>query len=194
MSKVVVSTFLSLDGVMQAPGSSEEDRSSGFEHGGWQMPYFDDVMGQAVGQGFATTDGFLLGRKTYEIFAGYWPNQPDDDPTAAAMNGMQKYVASRTLQEPLQWSNSTLLKGDVVEEIAKLKQQGGNELQVIGSGEFAQTLIDSDLVDEYRLMVHPIVLGTGKRLFRDGTKKTPLRLVDSTTSTTGVLILTYQPA
>jgi dihydrofolate reductase len=158
------------------------------------MPYFDDVMGQAVGQGFATTDGFLLGRKTYEIFTGYWPNQPDDDPTAAAMNGMQKYVASRTLQEPLQWSNSTLLKGDVVEEIAKLKQQGGNELQVIGSGEFAQTLIDNDLADEYRLMVHPIVLGTGKRLFRDGTKKTLLRLVDSTTSTTGVLILTYQPA
>jgi dihydrofolate reductase len=194
MSRVVVSTFLSLDGVMQAPGGSDEDRSGGFEHGGWQMPYFDEVGGQAVGQGFATTDGLLLGRKTYEIFAAYWPNQPADDPFAAAMNGMQKYVASRTLQEPLQWSNSTLLKGNVVEEVNKLKEQPGKDLQVIGSGEFAQTLIDNDLVDEYRLMVHPIVLGTGKRLFRDGSKKTALRLVDSTTTTTGVLILTYQPA
>jgi dihydrofolate reductase len=194
MSRVVVSTFLSLDGVMQAPGGSDEDRSGGFEHGGWQMPYFDEVGGQAVGQGFATTDGLLLGRKTYEIFAAYWPNQPADDPFAAAMNGMQKYVASRTLQEPLQWSNSTLLKGNVVEEVNKLKEQSGKDLQVIGSGEFAQTLIDNDLVDEYRLMVHPIVLGTGKRLFRDGSKKTALRLVDSTTTTTGVLILTYQPA
>jgi dihydrofolate reductase len=194
MSRVVVSTFLSLDGVMQAPGGSDEDRSGGFEHGGWQMPYFDEVGGQAVGQGFATTDGLLLGRKTYEIFAAYWPNQPADDPFAAAMNGMQKYVASRTLQEPLQWSNSTLLKGNVVEEVNKLREQPGKDLQVIGSGEFAQTLIDNDLVDEYRLMVHPIVLGTGKRLFRDGSKKTALRLVDSTTTTTGVLILTYQPA
>jgi dihydrofolate reductase len=194
MSRVVVSTFLSLDGVMQAPGGSDEDRSGGFEHGGWQMPYFDEVGGQAVGQGFATTDGLLLGRKTYEIFAAYWPNQPADDPFAAAMNGMQKYVASRTLQEPLQWSNSTLLKGNVVEEVNKLKEQPGKDLQVIGSGEFAQTLIGNDLVDEYRLMVHPIVLGTGKRLFRDGSKKTALRLVDSTTTTTGVLILTYQPA
>jgi dihydrofolate reductase len=194
MSKVVVSTFLSLDGVMQAPGGPDEDRSGGFEHGGWQMPYFDEVGGQAVAQGFATTDGLLLGRKTYEIFAAYWPNQPTDDPFAAAMNGMQKYVASRTLQEPLQWSNSTLLKGNVGEEGNKLREQPGKDLQVIGSGEFAQTLIDNDLVDEYRLMVHPIVLGTGKRLFRDGSKKTALRLVDSTTTTTGVLILTYQPA
>jgi dihydrofolate reductase len=194
MSRVVVSTFLSLDGVMQAPGGSDEDRNGGFEHGGWQMPYFDEVGGQAVGQGFATADGLLLGRKTYEIFAAYWPNQPADDPFAAAMNGMQKYVASRTLQEPLPWSNSTLLKGNVVEEVAKLKDQPGKDLQVIGSGEFAQTLINNDLVDEYRLMVHPIVLGTGKRLFRDGSKKAALRLVDSTTTTTGVLILTYQPA
>jgi dihydrofolate reductase len=127
-------------------------------------------------------------------FAAYWPNQPADDPFAAAMNGMQKHVASRTLQEPLQWSNSTLLKGNVVEEVNKLKEQPGKDLQVIGTGEFAQALIDNDLVDEYRLMVHPIVLGTGKRLFRDGSKKTALRLVDSTTTTTGVLILTYQPA
>jgi dihydrofolate reductase len=193
MAKVVLSTFLSLDGVMQAPGGPDEDRSGGFEHGGWQMPYFDDIAGQAVSEGFATSGGMLLGRKTYDIFAAYWPNQPDDDQIAGAMNAMPKYVASTTLQEPLDWSNSTLLKGDIAEEVTKLKKQPGKDLQVIGSGDFAQTLMQNDLVDEYRLMVHPVVLGNGKRLFRDGSKKIPLRLIDSTTSSTGVLILIYQP-
>jgi dihydrofolate reductase len=193
MAKVVLSTFLSLDGVMQAPGGPDEDRSGGFEHGGWQMPYFDDIAGQAVSEGFATSGGMLLGRKTYDIFAAYWPNQPDDDQIAGAMNAMPKYVASTTLQEPLEWSNSTLLKGDIAEEVTKLKKQPGKHLQVIGSGDFAQTLMQNDLVDEYRLMVHPVVLGNGKRLFRDGSKKIPLRLIDSTTSSTGVLILIYQP-
>jgi len=194
MRKVVVSTFLTLDGVMQAPGGSEEDRSAGFEHGGWQMPYFDEVAGSAVDEGLAGSDGLLMGRRTYDIMAPYWPNQPADDPFAATMNGFAKYVASTTLQEPLEWQNSTLLKGDVVQEVAKLKQQPGKDLQVIGSGALAQTLMQNDLVDEYRLMIHPIVIGSGRRLFAEGSTPIPLKLTDSKTSTTGVLILTYQPA
>jgi len=179
---------------MQAPGGSEEDRSAGFEHGGWQMPYFDEVAGSAVEEGMAGSDGLLMGRRTYDIMAPYWPNQPADDPFAATMNGFAKYVASTTLQEPLEWQNSTLLKGDVVQEVAKLKQQPGKDLQVIGSGALAQTLMQNDLVDEYRLMIHPIVIGSGKRLFAEGSTPIPLKLTDSKTSTTGVLILTYQPA
>jgi dihydrofolate reductase len=192
--RVIVSTFLTLDGVMQAPGGADEDRSGGFEHGGWQMQYFDEAAGKAVFEGMAASDGFLLGRKTYEIFAAFWPSAPNDDPFAATMNGLPKYVASTTLKEPLEWNNSRLIKGDVAEEVAKLKAQPGKDLQVIGSGDLAQTLIKHDLVDEYRLMVHPLVLGSGRRLFRDGSAKTELRLVDSTTTSTGVLIVAYQPA
>lgn len=194
MRKVIVSEFLTLDGIMQAPGGSDEDLEGGFEHGGWQMPYFDDVAGSAVDEGFAAAGGLLLGRKTYEIFAGYWPNQPADDPFVGTMNSMPKFVASRTLEEPLKWQNSTLLTGDVAEEVTKLKEQPGGHLMVIGSGDFAQTLMQHGLVDELALMVHPLVLGSGKRLFRDGNPRTPLRLVDSKTSGTGVLILTYEPA
>jgi dihydrofolate reductase len=194
MRKVIVSTFLTLDGVMQAPGGPDEDRSGGFEHGGWQMPYFDDVAGSAISEGMAASGAFLLGRKTYEIFAAYWPSAPDDDPIAAVMNSIQKYVVSTTLEEPLEWNNSTLIKGDIAAEVTKLKQQPGKDLQVIGSGDLAQTLMQHDLVDEYQLMVNPIVLGSGKRLFREGSATSPLRLVDSKTTSTGVLILTYQPA
>jgi dihydrofolate reductase len=194
VSRVIVSEFLTLDGVLQAPGDSEEDRSGGFEHGGWQLPYFDEAAGSAISEGMATSGGFLLGRRTYEINAAFWPNQPADDPFAAAMNGLPKYVASTTLQEPLVWQNSTLIKGDVPEAVAKLKQQPGKDLQVIGSGELVQTLIRHDLVDEYRLMVHPLVLGSGRRLFRDGTVRTALQLVDTKTTGTGVVILTYRPA
>jgi len=194
MSGLIVSEFLSLDGVMQAPGGPEEDRSGGFEHGGWQIPYFDEAAGNAIAEGMAATGGFLLGRKTYEIFAGFWPSQPDDDPFAASMNSLPKYVASTTLQEPLAWRNATLLQGDVAESVAKLKQQPGKDLVVLGSGELAQTLMRHGLVDEYQLMIHPLVLGSGRRLFRDGNPRVALRLVDSKTTTTGVLILTYRPA
>lgn len=194
MRKVIVSTFVTLDGVMQAPGGSDEDRSGGFEHGGWQMPYFDDVAGKAISEGMAAAGGFLLGRTTYEIFAAYWPNAPEGDPIADTMNGLPKYVASTTLQEPLEWRNSTLLKGDVADEVAKLREQPGKDLLVIGSGGLAQTLMDHGLVDEYQLMIHPLVLGSGKRLFRDGGRTNALRLVDVTTTGTGVLIATYQPA
>jgi dihydrofolate reductase len=194
MPRIVVSEFVTLDGVMQAPGDPNEDRSGGFEHGGWQLAYFDDVFGNALTEAFAATGGLLLGRRTYEIFAAHWPKQPADDPLAGTMNGFRKYVVSTALSEPLGWENSTLIKGDVPAEIAKLKEESGKEIQVIGSGELVQTLIQHDLVDSYRLMVHPLVLGTGKRLFRDSTPLTRFRLVDSKSTTTGVLILTYEPA
>lgn len=194
MRKVIVSEFLTLDGVMQAPGDANEDRDRGFEHGGWQIPYFDDIAGQAVSEGMAGAGGYLLGRKTYEIFAAYWPQQPADNPFAAVLNNLPKYVVSTTLREPLAWQNSTLIKGNVAEAVAKLKQEPGKDLQVIGSGELAQTLMQNDLVDAYAVMVHPLVLGSGKRLFREGSIKIPLKLADSKTTSTGVLILTYEPA
>lgn len=193
MRKVIVSEFLTLDGVMQGPGGPEEDRRGGFEHGGWQMPYFDEVGGSAVSEGFDAAGGLVLGRKTYEIFAAYWPNQPADDPFAGTMNSLPKFVASTTLEEPLTWENSTLLKGDVAKEVAKLKEQPGGDLLVIGSGDFVQTLMRNGLVDEYQLMVHPIVLGSGARLFREESPKTALRLADTKTTGTGVLLLTYEP-
>jgi dihydrofolate reductase len=192
--KIIVSEFLTLDGVMQAPGDPNEDRSDGFDQGGWQLGYFDDALGSSVMEGLAATGGFLLGRKTYEIFAAHWPKQPADDPLAGTFNELPKYVVSTTLGEPLAWQNSILIRGDVAGELAKLKEQPGKDITVIGSGELVQTLIRHDLVDEYRLMVHPIVFGNGKRLFREGSSPTRLRLADSKTSSTGVLILTYEPA
>jgi dihydrofolate reductase len=170
--KVVVSEFLTLDGVMQAPGGKDEDTSGGFQHGGWQLDnnYVDDVAGQAIMTSFENAEGMLLGRRTYEIFAAYWPTS-DEEPIAGIMNKLKKYVASRTLTEPLEWQNSELLP----------------------EADVPQTLIDHDLVDEYRLMIHPIVVGGGKRLFRDGNPLNRLTLVDSKTSPTGVAILTYQP-
>jgi dihydrofolate reductase len=194
MTRVVVSEFLTLDGVMQAPGDPDEDRRGDFQHGGWQMSYIDEVAGDAVTKGIEASGGFLLGRRTYEIFAAFWPNQPADDPIAAALNSLPKHVASTTLEEPLKWSNSTLITGDVAEEVAKLKKPPGKDLVVIGSGLLAQTLMQRDLVDEYQLMIHPLVLGTGKRLFGDVGVKIPLKLVDTKTTGTGVLILTYQRA
>lgn len=193
MRRVIVSEFVTLDGIMQAPGDPDEDRSGGFEHGGWQLTYFDEAEGSAVMEGLAATGGFLFGRATYQIFAAHWPAAPAEDPLADTFNRLPKYVASRSLEEPLTWSNSTLLKGDVPEEVGKLKLQSGNDLRVIGSGELVQTLMRHNLVDEYQLMIHPIVLGSGKRLFREGSPSMPLRLVECKTSTTGVLITTYRP-
>jgi dihydrofolate reductase len=195
MARLVVSEFLTLDGVMQAPGGPDEDRRGGFEHGGWQQSYFDDIFGKAITEGIAGAGGFVLGRKTYEIFAGYWPTAPAEErEVAEPLNSLPKYVASRTLREPLAWNNSTLISGDMVDGLRKLKQQPGKDLLVIGSGDLAQTLIEHDLVDEYNLMIHPVVLGSGARLFRDGKTKRPLRLIDATPTTTGVLIATYRPA
>ena len=192
MRTLTVIEFLSLDGVMQAPGDPDEDTEGGFQHGGWQRPYFDDVLGAAAAEGMAGTDAYLFGRKTYEIMASYWPTAPDDDPYAGHLNSTAKYVASTTLQST-DWQNSTLLKGDVADEVANLKEQPGRNIAVLGSGDLVQTLIKNDLVDEYSLMVFPIVLGTGKRLFRDTGQTRSLRLVDSKTTSTGGLMLTYQP-
>jgi dihydrofolate reductase len=193
MRKVIVSEFLTLDGVMQAPGAPDEDRSGGFEHGGWQLALMDEEAGSAVMDGLAATGGLLLGRVTYEIFAAYWPNAPGDDPLAKMLNDMPKHVASTTLREPLSWNNSHLIQGDLAAEITKLKQAPGEDLRVIGSGELVQTLIQHDLVDQYDLLIYGLVLGSGKRLFRESTPKISLQLVDSRTSKSGVLILTYEP-
>lgn len=190
MRKISVVNYVSLDGVIQSPADADEDRSGGFEHGGWAVPYLDEVWGQVAGEGMAAADTFLFGRKTYEKMAAHWPNQPDDDPIAAMLNRSTKYVVSTTLDE-VTWQNSILIKDDVVAEITRLKDQPGKNITVLGSGELIQTLVQHDLVDRYTLALFPIVLGSGKRLFKDGLPKTPLELVDSKPTTTGGLILTY---
>jgi dihydrofolate reductase len=191
MRKLVVSTFMTLDGVMQAPGGPEEDPTEEFTHGGWAVPHWDDLIGQHMGELMGKPFDLLLGRKTYEIFAAHWPHV--DDPGAAELNSATKHVASRTLDK-VDWVNSTLIEGDVAEYVARLKEGEGPEIQVHGSSDLLQTLLENDLVDAYRLMIFPVVLGTGKRIFGDGTIPKGLKLVDSKTSSTGVLIATYQPA
>jgi dihydrofolate reductase len=194
MRKLIVNEFLTLDGVMQAPGGQDEDRRGGFAHGGWQQPYFDDVFADAVTTGMNEAGGFVLGRRTWEIFAGYWPTAPAEERGVAdPLNTLPKYIASRTLREPLGWSNSMLIAGDITEGVRRLKEESGKDLHVFGSGDLVQTMIRDDLIDEYRLMIHPVVLGSGARLFRDGNPRRPLDLVETTTSTTGVLITTYRP-
>ncbi len=193
MRKIIVSEFLTLDGVMQAPGSPDEDRSGGFEHGGWQLPYFDDSFAKAVIEGLTEAGGFILGRKTYEIFAAYWPTAPvEEQAVAGPLNNLPKFVVSKTLHEPLAWNNSTLIAGDVVKEVDKLKRESGNDIRVIGSGELVQTLMKHDLVDEYDLMIHPLVLGSGKHLFRERGSKQTLKLLDFKTTSKGVTILKYK--
>jgi dihydrofolate reductase len=193
MRKLVVGTFLTVDGVMQAPGGPDEDREGGFEHGGWSVNYWDDVMGQLITASTLQAGALLLGRKTYEIFAGHWPHVGGDDPVAAKLNSVPKYVASRTLNE-VTWNNSTLIEGDVAEAVAGLKNEPGAEIQVTGSGELIQTLMEHDLVDEYRLWVFPVVVGEGKRLFARGAIRAALKLVETKTSTTGVAVHTYERA
>jgi dihydrofolate reductase len=193
MMKVTVTTFMTLDGVVQGPGGPEEDRSGGFEQGGWLVPYADEDMGRFVADWFALADAFLLGRRTYEIFSAYWPRITDEhDPVASRLNRLPKYVASKTLHS-VEWNNSTLLKGHVPEEVAELKRQPGKELQVHGSGNLVQTLMAHDLVDEYRLWFYPVVLGSGRRIFGEGSAPTALKLVDTKTTSTGVVIHSYQP-
>ncbi len=189
MSKVVVFTNLTLDGVMQAPGRPDEDSRGGFEHGGWATPYA--AMAQA-GESMANTGALLLGRRTYEDFYSVWPKRKDD-PISAMLDNMQKYVASTTLSEPLPWINSTLLKGDAVETVARLKEEPGKDLVVMGSGELVQSLIRGNLVDEYVLLIHPLVLGSGRRLFPDGGAFAALQLIGTRTTNNGVVIVTYQP-
>ena len=195
MRKVVVNEFMSLDGIVQAPGGADEDTSGGFAHGGWSTPYFDDLSQKRVLEGIVEAGGFLLGRRTYEIFAAYWPNAPEEEQVIAEpLNMKPKYVASRTLTGPLEWQNSQALHGDVVEAVVALKREDGGDLHVIGSTELVQTLIEQELVDELRLMIDPVVLGGGKRLFRDDGALRPLRLVDGEVTTTGAILATYAPA
>ena len=187
MSKVVVFMNLTLDGVMQAPARPDEDTRGGFEHGGWAMPY---ATMEAAEESKAYSGALLLGRRTYEDFYTVWPNRTDN-PYTAVLNNTQKYVASTTLSEPLPWINSTLLKGDAAEAVARLKEEPGKDLVVLGSGELAQSLMRANLIDEYVLLIHPLVLGSGRRLFPDGGTFAALRLVDTKTTTTGVVIATY---
>jgi dihydrofolate reductase len=191
MRKIIVLTFLSLDGVMQAPGGPEEDTSGGFKYGGWSAGYWDDVSGKEMGKQMSEPFDLLLGRKTYEIFAGYWPDAKQDLEIAGKFNKCTKYVASNTLKK-LDWKNSVLLKGDVVGEIKKLKEGDGPELQVHGSGNFIQTLLRNDLVDEFRLKIFPVTLGKGKKLFAEGTIPVGLKLTDSKVTSTGVIFATYE--
>lgn len=187
--RVVVFTNLTLDGVMQAPGRPEEDRRGGFEHGGWAVPFA--AMTEAGGI-MGEPGGFLFGRRTYEDFYAFWPNQ-ENNPFTPVLNNMQKYVASRTLEDPLPWMNSTLLKGDADKTVGELREKPGNDLLIFGSGVLVQSLMRSNLVDEYVLLIHPLVLGSGSRLFPNAGSNAALRLVDSKTTSTGVLIVKYQP-
>ncbi|TJZ59079.1 dihydrofolate reductase [Streptomyces piniterrae] len=192
MRKLVVSTFVSLDGVMQAPGGPDEDRDGGFEHGGWSVPYFGADMGPIMVEQFAGMEALLLGRRTYEIFAAHWPHITDEnDPVATKLNAMPKYVASRTLDK-VEWNNSHLLEGDVPEAVAELKQRSGGEINVQGSGNLIKTLQQHDLVDEYRLLIEPVVLGSGKRLFAEGAAPAAFRLTGAQPTSTGVVYCTYE--
>jgi dihydrofolate reductase len=182
MRKVVASEFVSLDGVVESPEK-------------WHFPYFNDQMGDAIGTAMAASDAMLMGRVLYEEWAAFWPDQdPDENPVAARMNGVRKYVVSTTLEEPLEWQNSTLIGDNVAEEISKLKEQPGKDISISGSPTLVRSLLQEGLLDELRLMLHPIVVGSGKRLFEDGGDQKALQLLDSKTFSTGVLYLTYQPA
>jgi dihydrofolate reductase len=192
MRKLIVGTFLTLDGVMQAPGGPEEDDSDGFTLGGWSVNYWDEKMAQVMGESMSSRFDLLLGRKTYDIFAAYWPNAPEEA-GGKPLNDATKYVVSRS-HPKLEWGEAVLIEGDAAEGIAALKSGDGPELQVHGSGNLIQTLMRHNLVDEYRLWVFPVVIGSGKRLFSDGTIPAGLKLVDSTVSTTGVVIGIYEPA
>jgi len=193
MRKLTVNINLSLDGVMQAPGRPDEDTRGGFKHGGWGAPYFDPVMAEEAGKGMAQGADLLFGRRTYQDFYTAWHGRTDN-PFSAFFDNNQKYVASRTLAEPLPWENSTLLKGEAAETVAKLKLSPGKDLLILGSGELVWSLMQHNLIDEYALSIHPLVLGSGSRLFPDGSRFDKLALVSSKTSSTGVILATYRPA
>lgn len=193
MGRIVVTNSITLDSVMQAPARPDEDTRGGFRHGGWALPYNDSVMAEAMASRISQGAGgsMLLGRRTYEDFASVWPHMPEDNPYTKVINERRKYVVSSTLEEPLAWNNSVLLKGDTIEAVRALKAE--SDLAILGSGELVQSLMRADLIDEFVLLIHPLVLGEGIRLFPDAGAYATLRLVDSLTTTTGVIIATYQP-
>jgi dihydrofolate reductase len=192
MRRIVTFTSVSLDGVMQAPGRADEDRRGGFEHGGWGTGYADSVTAGYAGQRMSRTGGLLLGRRTYEDLYSYWPKQKDN-PFTDRLNKTQKFVVSNTLEEPLEWSNSTLLKGDAAESVRKLKGAPGGDLVILGSGQLVRSLMGEALIDEYTVLIHPLILGSGTRLFPSEGRMSELRLREFKPTTKGVVIATYQP-
>ncbi|HZM82283.1 MAG TPA: dihydrofolate reductase family protein [Candidatus Limnocylindrales bacterium] len=189
MSKIVAFESVTLDGVMQAPGRPDEDTRDGFTHGGWAVPYTDAVVAEQAGSG--GSGALLLGRRTYQDFYGFWPHQ-GDNPFTEILNNTQKYVVSTTLEEPLPWQHSTLLKGDVGMAVAALRDEPVDRVVILGSGQLVRSLMPHRLIDEYVVLIHPLVLGTGRRLFPEGTSPSSLELVDTTISTTGVIIARYR--
>lgn len=194
MGKLVVNLNITLDGVIQAPGRADEDTRGSFKYGGWAAPYFDPVMGEEAGKGIAQQPALLFGRRTYEDFYKVWPNRTDGNMFTEVLNKAQKYVASRSLTEPLPWMNSTLLKGDAGEAVVALKRDLKQDILVLGSVNLIQTLIKRGLIDQYSLSIHPLVLGYGMRLFNIASPYAPLKLMDSKTTSTGVILATYVPA
>jgi dihydrofolate reductase len=194
MSKVLVIEHLTLDGVMQGPGRPDEDRRDGFEHGGWAAAASDPMMQTVIGTRMGSSWSLLVGRTTFEDFASFWPNQPQPNPFTEALNSVVKFVASSTLTDPLPWQNSTLLKGDAAKAVAKLRKEYDKTLVIFGSGVLVQSLMRHDLIDEYVLQIHPLVLGKGRRLFPENNPLAKLSLVDAVTTGTGVIIATYAPA
>ena len=190
--RIVVTNHLTLDGVMQSPAAAEEDTRGGFDKGGWAAPNNDDVMNRVLGVGTRESGSLLLGRRTYEHFYGFWPKQTDGNPFTEVLNRSTKYVASRTLEEPLPWENSKLLEGDAADAVAELKQQPGPDTVILGSGELIQSLMPRGLIDELLLMIHPIVVGHGRRMFGDDGAHARLKLTESVTTTTGVVIARYR--
>jgi len=194
MRKLIVDEFMTLDGVVQGPGYVDEDKSGGFEQGGWHLPYIDERAMKWITAGIVNAGGFVLGRRTYEIFAAYWPKAGKEEETIAnPLNTRPKYVASRTLKGPLAWQNATLLEGDVAKAVAALKEEDGPELRVIGSAQLVQTLLEHGLVDELRIMLDPLTVGGGKRLFRDDRARRTLKLMESEVTSTGAILLSYAP-
>ena len=193
MRTLAMIEFVTLDGVMQGLGSPDEDRDGGFDYGGWGAPYGDDLLGRKAGEGLQSTTAYLFGRRTYETMAAYWPHQSDENPIARHLNATPKHVVTKTLST-LDWAGSHILHGDLVASVKGLKHHGDGTIAVLGSGVLVQALIANDLVDEYRLFLHPLVLGAGKRLFREAARPLPMRLTECTQTTTGVLLLTYRPA
>lgn len=192
MAKLVVFNNVTLDGVMQAPGRPDEDTRGGFPYGGWATSFADPDLGRAAGESMATTGGLLFGRRTYMDFYGVWPNRTDGNPFTEVLNNTPKYVASRTLREPLPWVHSTLLHGDVLEAVSKLKTQLNKDLVILGSGELIRSLAKQNLIDQYILLIHPLVLGTGQHMFAEDKTFLSLELVDSKTTSKGVIVATYQ--
>jgi dihydrofolate reductase len=195
MRKVIVDEFLSLDGVAQAPGAADEDTSGGFAHGGWSMGYMDETAQKVVLDGIVSAGGFLLGRRTYDIFAAYWPNAPEEEQVVAEpLNTKPKYVASNTLSDPLEWQNSTVVSGDLAQAVTELREEDGGDLHVIGSTQLVRSLLEHGLVDQLWLMIDPVIVGGGKRIFSDDGVLRPMRLVESQVTNTGAIIATYVPA